>query len=144
MTRYFALFCGIVFTLAGILGFVPGFTPAAAHDAPALTVSAGYGYLLGLFPINVLHNLVHLSIGGLGFATARTFSATRAFSRGLAIFLGALTVMGLVPALYTTFGLVPLYGHDVWLHGLEAVAAAYFGFIAPTTRTRFSGPRRAS
>jgi len=144
MTRYFALFCGIVFTLAGILGFVPGFTPPASAEAPPLTVSAGYGYLLGLFPINVLHNLVHLSIGVLGFAATRTASAARTFSRGLAIFLGALTIMGLMPALYTTFGLVPLYGHDIWLHGIEAVAAAYFGFVAPAARTSFGGPRRAS
>ncbi|HEY4746528.1 MAG TPA: hypothetical protein VIH38_03155, partial [Steroidobacteraceae bacterium] len=25
-------------------------------------------------------------------------------------------------------GFAPLYGHDVWLHALTAIAAAYFGF----------------
>jgi hypothetical protein len=34
----------------------------------------------------------------------------------VAVVYGILTVMGLIPALDTTFGLIPLYGHDVWLH----------------------------
>jgi len=66
----------------------------------------------------------------LGFAAWRSYAAARTFARSLAIYLGLLTLMGLVPPLYTTFGLVPLYGNDVWLHGLEAIAAAYFGFVA--------------
>jgi hypothetical protein len=42
-----------------------------------------------------------------------------------------LTVMGLIGAarLHTTFGLIPLYGHDVWLHALLAAGAAYFGWM---------------
>jgi hypothetical protein len=38
-------------------------------------------------------------------------------------------VLGLIPATSTTFGLVPIYGNDVWLHAGLAVVAAYFGFI---------------
>jgi hypothetical protein len=129
-TRYFALFCGVTFLLAGVGGFVSFVTPPAAPDAPPLVASQAYGYLLGLFPINFVHNLIHLSIGVLGCAAWRSYPAARVFSRGLAIFLGILTGMGLVPALHTTLGLVPLYGHDIWLHGLEAAAAAYFGFVA--------------
>lgn len=34
-----------------------------------------------------------------------------------------LTVLGLIPATNTTFGLVPIDGHDVWLHALLAVVA---------------------
>jgi hypothetical protein len=51
-----------------------------------------------------------------------------------------LAVMGLVPGLDTTFGLVPIYGHDVWLHALLAGVAAYFGFVAaPEAEDRTSG-----
>lgn len=39
-------------------------------------------------------------------------------------------IMGLIPVLRTTFGLIPLYGHDVWLHVLLAAVAGYFGFVA--------------
>lgn len=38
-------------------------------------------------------------------------------------------MMGLIPGLDTTFGLVPLFGNDVWLHILLAAPAAYFGFV---------------
>jgi hypothetical protein len=133
-TRYFALLCGVVFTTVGVLGFIPAFSPPAGPEAPELAVPANYGYLLSLFPVNLLHNLIHLAIGVLGFATWRSYTAARTFARGLAIYLGLLTLMGLVPVLYTTFGLVPLYGNDVWLHGLEALLAAYFGFVSQGTQ----------
>jgi hypothetical protein len=38
-------------------------------------------------------------------------------------------VMGLIPLTATTFGLVPLYGNDIWLHALLALVAGYFGFV---------------
>jgi len=37
-----------------------------------------------------------------------------------------------VPPLWTLFGLVPLYGNDIWLHGLLAAIAAYFGWVHRT------------
>lgn len=127
-TRNFALIIGIAFLAAGILGFVPGIT-RPAHDAAHLSVDAGYGYLVGLFPVNVLHNLVHLVIGIWGIAASRRYLAARAFCRSLAVIYGVFAVMGLIPALSTTFGLVPLFGHDIWLHAITALAAAYFGFV---------------
>ena len=36
--------------------------------------------------------------------------------------------MGLIPGLNTVFGLIPLHGHDVWLHLILAAAAGYFGW----------------
>jgi hypothetical protein len=41
-----------------------------------------------------------------------------------------LTVFGLIPGLNTLFGLTPLFGHDVWLHALTAIIAAWFGWKA--------------
>ena len=39
-------------------------------------MSEGYGLVLGLFPVNILHNLVHLLFGVLGLAAyAGAFSA---------------------------------------------------------------------
>lgn len=128
--RYFALICGIVYTLVGIMGFIPGVVTAPG-TGPDIAVDAGYGYLLGLFPVNVLHNLVHLAVGLWGLASYRSFSGARTFSRGLAIFYGLLTIMGLIPGLNTTFGLIPIFGHDIWLHALTAAIAAYFGFAKP-------------
>lgn len=84
--------------------------------------------LFGLFPVNVLHNLVHILFGAWGLVAARSLGAARTYARVVAIAYALLTIMGLIPATNTTFGLVPIYGHDVWLHALLAIVAAYFGF----------------
>ena len=127
-TRNFAMILGIVFVAVGLLGFFPGVVSAPRAGAPDLAVDTGYGYLLGLFPINVLHNFVHIAVGIWGITTSRTLAGSLSFARGLAIFYGLLTIMGLIPGLNTTFGLIPIFGHDVWLHAVTAGVAAYFGF----------------
>lgn len=129
-TRYFVLLVGVAFLAAGIGGFIPFFTPHAPPEAPHLVVDTSYGYLLGLFPVNIIHNLFHFAMGVLGVLAFRSYPAALQFSRFLGITLGVLTLMGMIPALNTGFGLWPLYGHDIWLHGLEAVAGLYLGFFA--------------
>lgn len=133
-----ALIFGVVFTAIGLLGFVPAASHAPPPGAPDLAVDAGYGYLLGLFPINVLHNLVHLLFGIWGLVAYRTFPGSRLYLRSVAIIYGVLVVFGLIPLLNTTFGLIPIFGHDVWLHLAIAVVAAIFGWKsapAPTATT---------
>jgi hypothetical protein len=129
--RTFALIFGIVFLLVGIAGFIPGLS--APHDAAALGVHVdhGAGLLLGLFPVNTLHNLVHVAFGVWGLAVFRNASSAVLYARGVAIIYALFTVMGLIPGLSTTFGLVPLYGNDIWLHALLGAVAAYFGFVRP-------------
>jgi len=128
--RYFALVFGFIYALVGLAGLVfPGMT--VHHDIPPadLAFSGGFGYLFGLFPVNVLHNLVHLGLGVWGVIAGNTTRYAVQYARALAIIFAVLTLMGLIPALNVTFGLIPLYGHDVWLHALTAMIAAYFGFI---------------
>lgn len=84
-TRYFALIIGIVYVLVGILGFFPGLIhPPEALD-PNLVVETYYGRLLGIFPINILHNLVHLAVGVWGVAAYRSYDGSRNFARGLTV-----------------------------------------------------------
>jgi hypothetical protein len=128
--RRFALIYGIVFLLAGIAGFVPGLLQPLETGHPELTLDSGAGRLLGLFPVNVLHNLVHVLFGIWGLVAQRSVPASIAYARAVAVIYAILLVMGLIPGLETTFGLIPLWGHDVWLHGLLAAVAAYFGFVA--------------
>jgi hypothetical protein len=130
--RYFALIAGIVYLFVGILGFIPGINDMthpgmAEHD---LIVDAQYGFLLGLFPVNILHNIVHLVIGIWGLLAYRSFGSARTFALVLGIFYLLLAVMGLIPGLNTTFGLIPIFGNDVWLHALTAIAALIVYFVS--------------
>ncbi|MCU1290671.1 MAG: hypothetical protein JWN60_2900 [Acidobacteria bacterium] len=129
MIRTFALIFGIIYIIAGIAGFIPALTPHTG-DLHPLTIETAHGRALGLFPVNILHNIVHLAIGLWGVLGSRSLSGARLFARGLAIIYGLLAILGLIPGLNTMFGLVPIYGHDVWLHAGTALIAAYFGFIA--------------
>ncbi len=140
--RYFALIIGIVYALVGVMGLLG--LGETAYTGPELTVQAGQGDLLGIFPVNVLHDIVHLAIGLAGIAAYRSFGGARAYSRGLAILYFLLAIMGLLPApLSTTFGLIPIHGNDVWLHLGTALVAAYFGFMyRPEAEYVSAGSRR--
>jgi hypothetical protein len=127
--RTFALIYGLVFALVGIAGFIPPLLTPADTVEHELTVHQFEGNLLGLFPVNLLHNLVHLAFGAWGLLVYRNTSASIAYARAVAIIYAAFVVMGLVPQLDTVFGLVPLHGNDIWLHALLAAVAAYFGFV---------------
>jgi hypothetical protein len=128
-TRTFALVFGIVFLIVGAGGFLPGVTLMPPHSHPDVTVDSFFGYELGLFPVNVLHSIVHLAFGVWGLLAYKSLSAAKTYARGVAIIYAVLTVAGLVPGLNTLFGLVPLFGNDIWLHALLAVVAAYFGWM---------------
>ena len=130
-TRTFSLVAGILYLGAGILGFIPGITVPPPASAPSLVVEGNYGYLLGLFPVNLLHNLAHVGIGVWGLLAYSSGGKARIFAVSIAVIYGLLAILGLLPQAHTLFGFVPLFGHDVWLHAVSAIIAAYFGFLAP-------------
>ena len=138
--KTFAMVIGVIYLLAGAAGFVPPLLGPVPADAPRVGITQFYGTVMGLFPANFLHHLVHLAIGAWGVAAARnSMGAARSYSKALAVIYAVLGVMGLIPGLNTMFGLVPLFGHDVWLHLGTAAVAAYFGWFsrtadAPATR----------
>ena len=123
----FTLTLGIIYTLVGVLGFVPGLVTAPPANGPSMATD--YGMLLGLFPINFLHNWVHLGVGIGGLIAYKDMSKARRYNQSLAVVYGILAVMGLIPRLNTAFGYIPLYSHDIWLHALTAIAAGYYGFM---------------
>jgi Domain of unknown function (DUF4383) len=113
---------------------VPAALTAPPTDAPRTSVTILYGYLLGLFPVNVVLSVVHLVIGAAGVAAWQAdhvwhrIMSPKMYARGLTFLYGALAVLGVIPAMNTLFGIVPIYGHDVWLHAGTAAIAGYFGW----------------
>jgi len=139
-TRRFAFFLGLFFVIAGIAGFLPflshpeaGATLADNAIAPVHAghiLGTGDNMLFGLFPVNAVHNGVHILFGLWGLTAARTWRGALIYARSVAIIYFVLAVAGLLPALQTGFGLVPIYAKDVWLHGLIALGGLYFGWAA--------------
>ena len=142
-TATFALIIGIAFLAAGVLGLIPAALEPPPPDAPPTRFAVLYGYLIGLFPVNILHTAVHLAIGVWGLAAWRGATDPKLYARSLAILYGVLAVMGLIPGLNTVFGLIPLHSHDVWLHAGTAALAAYFGWRKEVNmERRTTGERR--
>ena len=127
-TATFALIFGIAYLGAGLLGLIPAALTPPPADAPPTHFTLLYGYLLGLFPVNILHSAVHIAIGAWGLMAWRGTASPLVFARSLALLYGALAVMGLIPGMSTLFGMLPMHGHDVWLHAGTAAIAAYFGW----------------
>lgn len=142
--RLVALVLGIIFLTIGIAGFLPQFmafpssAPVTDVYIPRLTSPDGYGQLFGLFPTNYVHNAVHIVVGLLGIAAATSFSGALIYNQGLAILYVAMVLFGLLPITNTTFGLMPIYGNNVWFNALTAGLAAYAGFVKPAELAKAS------
>jgi hypothetical protein len=111
---------GIGFIIIGIAGF---FFSASMDEA----------LLLGLFPVNIAHNIVHLLFGLWGLAAARSFAGAKSYAQIAGGIYIVLAVAGFVAP--DGFGLVPLGGNDIWLHAVIGIVLVYFGFTAKADTT---------
>ena len=144
-TSTFALVAGIVYLALGILGLIPAALVPPPIDAPPTKLALLYGYLLGLFPVNIVHTALNLVVGALGLAAWSGRASSMMYARVLAWLFGLLAVMGMLPLLNTIFGVMPLHAHNIWLHAITALAAAYVGWREPVAlreRRRTAGDRR--
>jgi hypothetical protein len=117
-----ALVFGAIYLVAGILGFLP-----SLGGSDTLTNRA----LLGIFKVNLVHNLVHLAIGIGGLAAASSVANSKTFCQIVGAILLLLGVIGLVAA--NPLGLLYIGGSDIALHLVTGGVLAYFGFAAPVS-----------
>ena len=131
-SRNFALIFGIVYLGLGVLGMMPG-------------IATPNGALLGLFPVNPVLAVIHLAMGAWGLAAFVGWQPPRAYARSAAFIFAVLGLMGMLHGLDNVFGLMPLYGNDIWLHLLSAGIAGFVGWRPETGERRsISGDRRRS
>lgn len=109
---------GWVFIVVAIWGAAVSGT---SMDADVATADR----LWGLFPVNFLHNLVHLAFGIWGLIASRSSGASRSY----ALLAGAIYIILAVLGLFFPdgFGLVPLGDNDIWLHAFLGVALLVAG-----------------
>lgn len=123
---------GVVFILVALAGFYTGGMNMEADPAAAPMI-------LGMFPVNLLHNIVHLLFGIWGLAASRSFTGARQYAQIAGVLYLVLAVLGYVAP--DGFGFVPLGGNDVWLHLALGAILAGVGFtakpatVAPTGST---------
>lgn len=123
--RYSALILGLLFLTLGIAGFSASLVsgPASAYPGP------GYGFVLGIFPTNYFHNAIGILVGLWGIAAFTNLGGAITFNRIFAILYTLQALLGLMPFAKTFFGMMPLYGNNVWLSLITAAIAGYYGFV---------------
>ena len=128
-----AMVVAAVFVIVGVLGFVPGVT--TDYDTLALAGPGSEALLLGVFQVSVLHNVVHLLFGVIGWALSRTAPGARAFLVGGGIVYLALTIYGWLVDQDSAANVVPLNAADDWLHLALGVGMTALGLLlAPHRR----------
>jgi len=108
MAKTIALIFGIIYTLVGVVGFLSplggtfGMVPVP---------------LLGLFYINLVHNIVHLAIGIPGLLMAGNEESAARYLRVFGIILVLVAILGFIRSIEASIhGFLPIGGQDVWLH----------------------------
>ena len=123
---------GVVFILVALVGFYTGGMNMEADPATAPAI-------FGMFPVNLLHNIVHLLFGIWGLAAARSYTGAKQYAQVAGAIYLVLAIVGYFSP--SGFGFVPLGGNDVWLHLVLGVILAGVGFtakpatVAPTGST---------
>lgn len=118
MARQFAIVFGAVYALTGILGFI--------LPSP----------ILGIFGVNVLHNVVHLAVGGLwlgaAFGGILGAESPRKASQLIGVVYLLVAILGFVlPELMSQLLVINMA--DNFLHLGTAVLALIVGFMASRT-----------
>lgn len=106
---------GAVLLVVGILGFVPALTPD--------------GHLLGIFHVNVFHNLVHVLSGAAALAAGFTgYKYSKLYFQVFGVVYALVAVLGVFYGNDPILGLIAHNYADLYLHIAIAATALALGF----------------
>lgn len=111
-TQKLAKLFGWVFIVLGVLGFVPGVTTD--------------GYLLGIFEVDPLHNILYLVSGIIALWLGKSESGAKTYFKVFGVIYALITVLGFFSG--TVLGLMSVNLADNVLHLVIAAIALWFGF----------------
>jgi hypothetical protein len=106
---------GWIFVLVGVVGLVYSYSMDEA-------------LLLGLFPVNVVHNLAHILLGVWGIVASKTFAGAKMYATVGGLLYLVLAIVGYVEP--NPGDMLPLGGNDVWLHAVLGLILVLAGLTA--------------
>lgn len=112
---------GWVFIIIAVMGFSA--SGLSMESAPATAPR-----VFDLFPVNAVHNALHLAFGLWAMVAYHRPGRARTYAIVTGPLYLALAVLGLLTP--DLFGLAPIGGHDVWLHAGIGVALTGIGYTA--------------
>lgn len=116
MLKTFAIIFGVIMIAVGLLGFVKEATP---HEL-----------LLGLFHVNLLHNIIHLGTGIAALLCGiSSREASRLFFQIFGVVYGIVALLGYYYLDLPILGLVANNLADAVLHTVISAASLYLGFF---------------
>jgi hypothetical protein len=123
----FALVFGAVYVLIGIAGFfVTGFDDFAAKD---------YSEELILFPVNPLHNIVHIVVGALWLGAAGRHESAKNVNLLIGAVYALVAILGFFGAL-KFLAIEDAGSADNFLHLATALLSLYFGSAGAESASR--------
>lgn len=129
LVSLFAALVAGVFVVVGVLGFIPAAT--TGYDTMTLAGYRSDAMLFGVFQVSVLHNLVHVALGIVGLAMARSAVGARVYLIGGGIACLALWIYGLMIDQGSAQNILPVNTADNWLHFLLGVVMVGLALSAP-------------
>lgn len=122
MMKRIAIVFGVVFILAGVLGFVPAVAPMSA--------TTGHPMLFGAFAVDGVHNWVHILSGIIALIVAYYGAlASRTYFKVFGIIYALVAVWGIFMGRENLLGdFMANNAADVVLHAAIAIVALFLGF----------------
>lgn len=114
----FALVFGVVYLLVGLVGFaVTGFDEFAGKT---------YSEKLIVFPLNPLHNIVHIAVGVLWLVASSKHASAKSTNMLIGVVYGLVTILGFAGVL-KFLAIEGAGSADNFLHLASSLLALYFG-----------------
>lgn len=130
-TKNFALIAGLIMLIMGLASFAPILN--TTEGLPPIKVNTSYALFLDVFPLNIFNKLALILFGIWGILTyfkrEKSFEYSVTYAKAIFWVMGGLAVLGIIPQTNTLFGYWPLYGFEIFAHGIFAFAGYYYGYI---------------